>query len=187
MYFINSIFSSNTLLSLIISIILVISLYIFILPDTKRSSLNKGFLAIHDFLKIKRLMVESIFRFLYVFFVVSSIVSGFLLLFKSFGRGLTLMILGPIICRIIFELLLMSILLVKNVMEINNHLKGIDEPSTDSNFTAEVIFSKVGRKIQDITTTTNSSTENPNTCSKCGKPIPEDGIFCVHCGTKTTE
>ena len=40
------------------------------------------------------------------------------------ARGLLMMILGPIIIRLAYEFIMMFILLVKNVIQINNKLKG---------------------------------------------------------------
>jgi len=171
--------------AIIISIILVLGLYLFILPDSKRNTLNKFFKAIHDFLKIKKLMIESIFRFLYVFCVVFFIVDGIFTLFNSFGTGLLMIIFGPIVSRITFELLLMSVILVKNVMEINNHLKGVSTPEETSNLSAGEIFANVSKKIENITQTSDTEkSENTCTCPSCGKTLPEGNEFCIYCGTK---
>lgn len=175
--------TTTSIIAAIISIILVIVLYIFILPDAKRPMLNKFFQMVHDFLKIKRLMIESIFRFIYILSVVLSVVEGIFLLFDNFGKGILLIIFGPIISRIIFEILLMGVVLVKNVMEINNHLKGIDAPvDIESGVSVENILSKVSEKITDITTA-QQPVAGGRVCSKCGKPVPEDSAFCIHCGT----
>lgn len=173
------------IISFIISIVLVILFYVLILPDAKRPTLNKGFQTVHDFLKIRKLMVESIFRFMYVFAVIFTVVQGITTLFDRFWIGLLQIILGPIACRLVFELLLMGVLLVKNVMEINNHLKGVNSSSEESSISVENIFANVGKKLQDITT--NSSANTPSSgspCPKCGKAVPEESAFCIHCGTQ---
>ena len=175
--------TATSIIAFIISIAIVIALYIFILPDEKRSTLNKGFQMVHDFLKIKKLMIESIFRFVYVLAVVSSVVEGILMIFSDPGKAILLIIFGPIVSRIVFEFLLLGVVLVKNVMEINNHLKGIDTPS-DNGFgiNAESVLSDVGKKIQNMTTVQKTE-DSGKTCSKCGKPIPQGSAFCIHCGT----
>lgn len=137
----------------LISLLLVVLLYIFIIPEKKRNKLNPFFKAIHDFLTIKSLLVEAIFRFIYIFSVVLCIVFGFYQLFKDVTSGLLFVILGPIICRIIYEFAMMMILLVKNTIEINNHLKGIDsDPLTAKAPSAAEIFATVGNKFQEFTT-----------------------------------
>lgn len=181
---------TTSIVAAVISLIITIGLYIFILPDSKRASLNNVCKKIHDFLKIRGLITEAIFRFLYVSTVVSCVVEGIFLLFEDFGKGLLLIILGPIASRILFEVLLIAFLLVRNVIEINNHLKGI-EPINDEEEKISVgeVISNIGKKMQDITTTaTTTSSQEPKkdekTCANCGKVIPEGSTFCVHCGTK---
>ena len=201
-------------IAFLVTIVIVIILYVFILPDEKRPKLNKYFRYIHDFLKIRGLMIESIIRFFYVFFVVFTIVAGIITLPDKFWDGLFTIILGPIICRIIFEFLLLQILLVKNVIEINNHLKGIKDESSsetpvDFSSKAASFIGGLGKKIQDVTTSgvyeksSNDAKVDDNggffeqdpdsggyseneikTCPSCGKLVPEDSDFCIYCGTK---
>lgn len=114
----------STIVGIVVALILTILLYVFILPDSRRNSLKQPWRSIHDLLKIRGLMIEAIIRFLYVFCTVSSIISGFIMLFKSFGIGLLLIIVSPVIVRIIFETLMLRILEVKNIIEINSTLHG---------------------------------------------------------------
>jgi len=196
----NSIISGVVaVIAFLVTIVIIILLYAFVLPDEKRDVLNKPFRAIHDFLKIRNLMIESILRFVYVFSVVSSVVGGFLSLFENFWLGIFSILLGPIVCRLIFEALLLNIILVKNVIEINNHMKGV-EGSTEfsSNFSAQAmrVLEGLGKRIQDVTTSTgegkadNGSSDNAGegssgkVCPNCGKTIPEDSEFCIFCGSR---
>ncbi len=170
-------------IAFIVTVVLVAILYIFVMPDEKRPALNKYFRRIHDFLKIRSLMIESILRFVYVFSVVYSVVGGFLSLFDNFWLGLLSIVFGPIVCRVIFEALLLNIILAKNVIEINNHLKGVEGSSSEinSNFSAEamMVLEGLGKKIQNVTTTTNEE----HVCPNCGKKIPDGSEFCIHCGS----
>lgn len=173
--------------ALIISLLLVVALYIFILPDKKRASLNKFFKVVHDFLKIKRLIVESIFRFIYVLCVAFTVVFGIFELFDSPEIGLLLIIFGPIVSRIVFELSLLAVLLVKNVIEINNHLKGIDE-TTDNKSEIDLhdVLTGISKKIQNITESASPEAPSGETqiCSGCGQIIPKGSTFCTHCGKR---
>ena len=114
------------IVSLVLAVAGAILAFIFIMPAKKRSSLPKFLQVLHDIFTFKGLMIEAILRFLYVFYTFFCIVAGFLLLFgievkgyqvpadETFKVGLFLMILGPIFLRLAFELLMLSVLLVKN-------------------------------------------------------------------------
>lgn len=89
-----------------------------------------------DILNFKYLLLESILRCLYIFATAFCLISGFLHLFSFTTNpwtgesiwmglpGLVLLLFGPIVVRLTFEGLMMMILLVKNVIQINQKLKG---------------------------------------------------------------
>ena len=89
---------------------------------------------LHDTFNFKYLIVEKILQALYIFFTADLIILGFFMLFAApedfFGHrhwlggyGILIMILGPILIRLMYELLMMAILLLKNVISINNKLR----------------------------------------------------------------
>lgn len=124
-----------------LTVVATILLYIFVLPEKKRAGLPKIAQIVHDVLHFKSLFIEKIIRFFYVLATAWCVLTGFFMLFgissyESYyysrtdwygGYGILLMILGPIALRVIFETIMMGILLVKNVMQINNKLNGIEE------------------------------------------------------------
>lgn len=117
--------TGSSIIATVISLILVILLYIYVLPESKRPQLNKLLTFIHDFLTIKNLWIEKIFRFFYVLSAVSSLVFGIFLIFKdtTFLAGIALILFGPIASRITYEAMLLPVLLVQNAIEINERLK----------------------------------------------------------------
>ena len=167
--------SSTFVIAMIITLIIVIALYVLILPDSKRPMLNSFFKGVHDFLKVKKLLLEEIFRFVYIFAVVACVVLGFIGLFKSFGTGLLIMILGPFACRIIYECMILGLILVRNVIEINNYLHGIQKtPTEKSNISVEKIINGVSKQASG----------SAKFCPSCGKALPDGSEFCIYCGTK---
>ena len=122
------------IVSLVLAVIGAILAFIFIMPAKKRASLPKFLQVLHDIFTFKGLLIEAILRFLYIFYTLFCIVAGLLMLFgvevrgykvpaeDTFQVGLLLMILGPIFLRLAFELLMLAVLLVKNVIEINKKL-----------------------------------------------------------------
>ena len=131
----NSIGNSVALvfLAIILALAATIAAYIFIIPESKRNKLNGFCKWLHDFLNLKKLWIESVLRFLYVFDTALIIIAGFFTMFSSFLAGLLMMVLGPIAFRLIFEGIFMFILLVKNVIEMNNRLKGNQDDIFASN------------------------------------------------------
>ena len=121
-------------LGILFAIIGTICVYVLILPENKRPTLNKFFQFLHDVFSFKSLLIEKILQALYIFTTLGCIFSGFWLLFSGqrdwYGDfhstaliGLLFIVAGPIIARLAFESLMMFILLVKNTIAINNKLK----------------------------------------------------------------
>ena len=127
-------------LAFISAVICTILSFVFIVPKSRRNRLN-GFLKfVHDLFNFKFLIVEMILKAFYVFSTLFVIGLGFFLLFsgyqdnygifgdsgfKSFaGAGILVMLIGPVVVRIVYEFFMITVLLVKNVIEINNRAKG---------------------------------------------------------------
>ena len=120
----------------------------------------------------------------------------FFLLFRtSFGvwlggLGLLLMILGPIAIRLVYELLMMMVILVKNVIEINNKLKNQNESGSSSDVFNTPDLSSVRKNIANAIqkpetpaapAAPSAQTENkPHFCMNCGSPLSDDGS-CPNC------
>lgn len=131
---------TTMILALILTIAATIASFILVIPEKKRSGLNKFFQVLHDIFNFKQLFLEAILKALYVFMTFFCIFGGFFMLFgysyegwggsyhiNTFPQGLMLMILGPIVVRLIFEASMMFVLLVKNVIQINKKLSGKQE------------------------------------------------------------
>ena len=118
----------------ILAVVATVLAYVFIVPESRREKLNAFGKFLHDTFNFKYLIVEKILQALYIFFTADLIILGFFMLFAApedfFGQrhwlggyGILIMILGPILIRLIYELLMMAILLLKNVISINNKLR----------------------------------------------------------------
>ena len=132
-----------TVVGILAAIAVTVLAYIFIIPEKKRENLPKLFKAIHDLFNFRELFLEKILKALYVLSTAACVTIG---LFWQFGftvsqswydsevtvdwaggRGLLLIICGPIVIRIVYEAMMMFVLLVKNTIEINNQLKAKNE------------------------------------------------------------
>lgn len=126
-------------IAVIATIFFTVLAYKFIVPEKKRANLNKLGQFVHDTFNFKYLIVEKILQFLYVLSTIACICFGICMLFgisiyhsewanETYTHwygiyGILIAILGPIGVRISFEILMMFLLLVKNVIQINRKLK----------------------------------------------------------------
>lgn len=127
--------------------------FLFIVPESKRSKLNKIGKLVHDICNFKFLIIEKILQALYIFCTALVVIFGFFMLFyfeKGYssyyystparwygGWGLLIMILGPIAIRLVYEGIMMAILLLKNVIQINNK---VETPTSENGEEKEDIF-----------------------------------------------
>ncbi|MBQ7999974.1 MAG: hypothetical protein IJ298_01995 [Ruminococcus sp.] len=131
-----------TVLGVLLALGATVCTYIFVLPEGKIKTTNKFFSKLFSFARdlfsFKELYLEKILQALYILATIACITVGAMMLFGfSFwenwsgdlkvewtgGYGLLLMIGGPIAVRLAFEVSMMFVLLVKNVIQINSKLK----------------------------------------------------------------
>ena len=113
-------------LGLFFALAAAVVICVMILPKSKDGTFNNGFLQqLHDYFQFKQLYIEVMLKVLFVLGTCLCVFVGFFLLFgRSFGTGLILMLLGPLVLRVIYEFAMMLVLLVQNTMEINRKLSG---------------------------------------------------------------
>ena len=115
--------------AIILAIAATVLAFIFIVPEKKREKLNAFGKFLHDTCNFKYLVVEKLLQALYIFLTAYFILQGFFMLFQTSygtwlgGAGLAIMIISPIVLRLVYELLMMAVILVKNVIMINKKLK----------------------------------------------------------------
>lgn len=116
------------IISALVSLVCSILVWVLVMPEKKRPTLNAFFTFVSDVFNFKSLLIEKILKFTYLLLTLFAILFGFLAFVVSIddGRaaliGLLVMILGPIVLRLVYELSMMAVLLVKNVIEINNKM-----------------------------------------------------------------
>ena len=130
--------------SAILAIVGMVLLLVLIMPEKKRAKLPKFWQVVHDVFNFKQLWLEKIFKVLYVFTTLYVFFLGFFMLFgytaetysfdyyrgahygsmhvNTFPQGLAIMIGGPIVVRIVYEVAMLALLAVKNIIEINKKM-----------------------------------------------------------------
>lgn len=157
-------------LGIILAIVGTIVSFILIVPDKRRNGLPGFFKFLHDLFNFKFLTLEKIMQAFYIFSTIFIIVYGFFFLFTftedfrgnvswNGWMGFLMMILGPVIIRVAYELLMMFIILVKNTNQINN---------------------KLGTSYAETTKKTAPTTP----VAPAQAPAQEEGWFCTQCGYK---
>lgn len=166
------------ILGMMFALAATIALFIIVLPQKKNGKLEPFLQFLYDVFHFKKLFLELILKVLYVFSTCFSIFWGFFLLFSrtdytSYGyfsansysestalAGLFMLILGPIILRISYEIMMILILAVKNLLEINHKM--------------DPIVKAIG----------TMEPEEPNFlyCTQCGTRYDSNAGNCPNCG-----
>ena len=125
------------------------------------------------------------------------IILGFFMLFAApediFGNrhwlggfGYAIMILGPILIRLVYELLMMAVLMLKNVISINNKLRNQNEKEEKGSVFSAPDMSGLRQQVQSKVAQAQSAHRAPvqpqraRFCSKCGSQLDEAGK-CPNC------
>lgn len=166
------------IVAFLLSLVATILAFIFIIPEKRRATLNGFGKFLHDLCNFKFLIIEKILQFCYVLLTAWILLQGFFTLFQTIDygwgetrwigyMGLVYIILGPVAIRIVYELLMMAILAIKNIIQINNKLKNQNEDTDDASpFAAPV--------VNDYTNTPTAPVTH-SFCTKCGSIIGADG------------
>lgn len=111
-----------TIVSVILAIIGGIVLY-FTFLSKKNEGKFTGFLGwLYDFLTFKKMMIENVLKILYIIVALFVTLSSFGLISMSFLAFLLTLVIGNVLTRVIYELLLVKLVICKNTTEINKKL-----------------------------------------------------------------
>lgn len=111
-----------TIVSVILAIIGGIVLY-FTFLSKKNEGKFRGFLGwLYDFLTFKKMMIENVLKILYIIVALFVTLSSFGLMSISFLAFLLTLVIGNVLTRVIYELLLVKLVICKNTTEINKKL-----------------------------------------------------------------
>ena len=121
---------------IIISILLAVIGGIFIFTTYFGKDKEKNYTGykkiLFDFLNFRITIIEPIFRVLYLIVAIAITLCSFSYITTNFFEFVGTLVFGNIIARLLFELLLLSLRLFKDVSEINHKMKHVDT-KTDTN------------------------------------------------------
>ena len=121
-----------TIVSVILAIIGGIVLY-FTFLSKKNEGKFTGFLGwLYDFLTFKKMMIENVLKILYIIVALFVTLSSFGLISISFLAFLLTLVIGNVLTRVIYELLLVKLVICKNTTEINKKLNKYNNYTTET-------------------------------------------------------
>ena len=118
--------------TLVLSLIGTVAVHILILPSSRRPYLSPVLRRIADFFNLRTLYLEKILKAVYVFLNLAIVFGSIAVMFTvsdvGLPTGILSLLLGPLLLRMLHEMLMLRLLEVKNVQEINRRLSGQEEP-----------------------------------------------------------
>ena len=143
------------ILSAVATIVCVVLLYAKVLPKKLDGKLNGKFAQwLHNYFHFKKLYIEEILRFFFILATVFSVCAGafYLIAEDTYGSGrytysvsytkygLILLFVAPIVLRITYEFAMMTIIAIRNLIEINNKMSNVVNNTTNiSNQLSDVV------------------------------------------------
>ncbi len=180
-------------IGLILAVAATVLAMIFITPEKRRKGQNKVFRLLADIFNFRSLLLEYIFRALYIFSTLFCVSYGVFLLLSwdSYyygyygkdidyhgGEGLVWIIGGVIATRIVFEFVMMAILLVKNVIQINNKLENNGDGKTSDPFASAIDFSNFKSEANSNNAPANNAPRNetPSYAQPANNYAPQNNV-----------
>lgn len=115
--------STAALVALVCAIVGSILIFALFLKKDNEKNLNQYTKPIYNFLQFNRLCIESILKFIYLFLAIFITVASFGLISSSFFGFLVTLVVGNLLLRVTFELIMITILIHRNVRDINEKMK----------------------------------------------------------------
>ena len=116
-----------TIIAAILAVIGGIVLY-FTFLSKKNEGKFTGFLGwMYDFLTFKKMMIENLLKILYLIAALFITLGSFGLISTSFLAFLMMLIFGNVAARVVYELLLVTLVICRNTTDINKKLSKSEE------------------------------------------------------------
>lgn len=120
-----------TIIAAILAVVGGIVLY-FTFLSKKNEGKFTGFLGwMYDFLTFKKMMIENLLKILYLIAALFITLGSFALISTSFLAFLMMLIFGNVAARVVYELLLVTLVICRNTTDINKKLSQKEEPKKD--------------------------------------------------------
>lgn len=116
-----------------LAVIVAIIVY-FTFLSRKNENHFKGFTGwLYEALNFRKLIVEALLKITYMFFAIFLTIVSFVLMTHDFWGGLVCLILYNVLTRVCYEFLLITVMICKNVSEINRKMKNQNNENGSNN------------------------------------------------------
>lgn len=123
----------------VLAVALTALLVVLVLPKEKDGHLPGFFQLLYDVFSPKKLVVEKLLQILYVFLACLAVLAGLFTFLGSLFRldmigllgGLFLLVVGPLLLRLAYELLMLLVIQVKTTREIHQKLTRLAPPDPE--------------------------------------------------------
>ena len=177
-------YSAGVLGILALAVLFTALLMVLVLPKEKDGRLPAVFQMLHDLFTPKVLVIETLLQILYVFLTCLTVLYGIVIFFNGFFTGignlvvgLLVLAVGPLVLRVLYELILLLVMHVKTVREIERKLdSGLWTAPSAAAYAPEEKAEPAPAKNQPMAH-----------CSACGTWYPQVQDRCPLCGAPTQE
>ena len=177
-----------SVLALVLAVVATVLAFVVVLSKKGRESQNPFMKSLVNVCDFRSLIIEKILKALYIFSTSYVILKGVLGIFDfgSYNYGLNLItsiltaVLGPIFIRIVYELLMLTVILVKNVIQINNKLSKLtgDKTSNDVNFDTDL------SELKKYAPAPKAPVAPAAPATPAAPAVPtQQTVYCEKCGT----
>jgi len=112
------------IISAVVAVIGGIVLYFTFLNKSNDGKYTKFLGWMYDFLTFKKMCIEHVLKILYLILAIFITLGSFALISSSFVAFLATLVIGNIVARLTYELMLLALVICRNTTEINEKLGG---------------------------------------------------------------
>lgn len=173
----------------IISAVIALALAIYFLSRRRyEESRNRpGLHGLFRFFNFDMYVFSTIQKYLYLFITVFVIITSFVVMFQDDGfvSGLVMLIVGPIVVRLVYELLYILFAIRDHMASANRTLLDIKQGGVGCEplQTYRPVYADPARPVNPAPRPAPQPAAS-RFCPKCGKEIKNGAPFCSNCGTR---
>lgn len=173
----------------IISAVIALALAIYFLSRRRyeQSRCKPGLHGLFRFVNFDMYIFSSVQKFLYLFLTVFVIITSFVIMFQDdgFTSGLMTLIIGPIVVRLVYELLYIVFAIRDHLASVNRTLLDIKQGGAGSEplQTYRSAYADPARPANPAPRPAPQPAVR-RFCPKCGKEVKNGVPFCSNCGTR---
>lgn len=183
-------YAAGVLGILVLAVVITALLVVMVLPKHKDGKLPAFLQLLYDLFTPKTLVIEKLLQVIYAFLTCLTVLYGVVVFFNGFfagfGRivlGLVILVVGPILLRVFYELLLLAVMQVKTSREISQKLDRLmPNGARRETAQAEPTAQAAERTASPVEPHLPGEAPAMHHCPACGTWYRAEGDRCPICG-----